>query len=87
MRYGDFTHEVCFTPDLLIKLLRHAGFTACEARACDPVPWGYSLRSSIRSVGWQAIRAACMAWNRIETGGTAGGIYSRVFLVSGNKSP
>jgi len=38
IRYGDFTHEVGFTPDLLSRLLKQAGFHHLEVRETGPVP-------------------------------------------------
>lgn len=85
VRYGDFTHEICFTPDLLVKLLTHVGFTSCTARECEPIPTGYSAKSSVRYVGWLGIRTVLKLWNVIETGSPAGGIYTRVFAATGLK--
>jgi hypothetical protein len=67
------------------NLLAHAGFTACEARECGPIPKGYSTRSSIRYLGWAGIRTLLKIWNVVETGGAAGGIYTRVFAATGVK--
>lgn len=86
-RYNDFTHEVGFNPNALSRLLRVTGFGGNEARECDPPPYGLSLFSSIRFVLWQVIRLQLMAWNLIETGSTGGRVFTRVFLITGIKSP
>jgi len=83
IRYGDFTHEVCFTPDSIIRLMQLCGFRDIEVREQGPVPWGYSAKSTARFALWQAIRLGLKLWNIVETGHSGGGIFSRVFLASG----
>lgn len=83
VRYGDFTHEVCFTPNLLMKLLSMSGFGELAAREACPPPWGYSFASSIRYLIWQCIRGSLMLYSIVETGGTGNGVFTRVFMVSG----
>jgi 2-polyprenyl-3-methyl-5-hydroxy-6-metoxy-1,4-benzoquinol methylase len=41
-RYNDFTHEVCFNPNALSRLLKLAGFDQVEAREAGPVSFGHS---------------------------------------------
>jgi SAM-dependent methyltransferase len=84
-RYNDFTHEVCFNPNALTRLLRVAGFCNIEAREAGPVPRGSSLTSSLRYLVWQLIRAGLRIWNLAETGAAGGGVWTRVFLISGVK--
>jgi 2-polyprenyl-3-methyl-5-hydroxy-6-metoxy-1,4-benzoquinol methylase len=84
-RYNDFTHEVCFNPNALSRLMRLSGFTGIESRELGPVPFGYSLASSIRFVLWHGIRAGLKAWNLVETGDAGSGVFTRVFLISGVK--
>ena len=85
IRYGDFTHEVCFTPHSLAHLLTLCGFTAIEPRETGPVPWGYSLNSTLRYVPWRFMRFFVMAGNLVETGDPGSGIFTRVFLISATK--
>ena len=85
VRYGDVTHEQCFTPGSLSALLTRAGLTGIEAREAGPVPWRYSLRSTVRYGCWRIIRCAFALVNLIETGDADPGILSRVFLVSAIK--
>jgi hypothetical protein len=80
IRYGDFTHEVGFTPKSLGGLLRALGYCDVATREVGPIPYGYSLASSVRFLLWQPIRAAIGAINRIETG-AGGDIASRTFLT------
>lgn len=82
-RYGDLTHELCFNVNALTRLLALHGFTAIEAREVGPVPWGYSLASSMRWVVWQGIRAGLKVWNLAETGAAGEGVFSRNFLIAG----
>jgi len=84
-RYGDLTHEVCFNPNALSRLLRLTGYSEIEAREAGPVPIGSSLVSSIRSVVWAAIRMGLKVWNMAETGDGGSGVFTRVFLISGVK--
>jgi SAM-dependent methyltransferase len=83
VRYGDFTHEVCFNPNSLGRLMRLAGFERIEARETGPVPWGYGLRSTLRAGLWQCFRAALKLWNVAEVGHAGHGVFSRVFLITG----
>ena len=84
-RYNDFTHEVCFNPNALSRLLRLVGYSNIEARETGPVPFGYGLLSSARSLVWAAIRLSLMLWHLVETGDSGSGIFTRVFLISGVK--
>jgi 2-polyprenyl-3-methyl-5-hydroxy-6-metoxy-1,4-benzoquinol methylase len=84
-RYNDFTHEVGFNPNALSRLLRLAGFTDMEAREAGPVPWGYSITSSVRYLAWRTIRAGLTLWNLVETGSRGSGVLTRIFLMSARK--
>lgn len=86
-RYGDFTHEVCFNPNSLSRLLKLTGFQHTEARESGPVPWGYSITCTIRYLIWQLLRGGLMAWNLVETGSKGDGVFTRIFLISGIKGP
>lgn len=82
IRYGDFTHELCFTPNLLSRLLGMAGFAEIEAREMAPVPRGCGPKSSLRYAAWRGIRTAVRMWNLIETGSAGSGVHTRVFCVT-----
>jgi SAM-dependent methyltransferase len=84
-RYGDFTHEICFTPDSISRLMSLCGLRDISTRETGPVPWGYSAKSTARYVAWQAIRLGLKFMNVVETGNSGGGIFSRIFLASGCK--
>lgn len=84
-RYGDFTHEIGFNVNSLLRLMRLTGFTQIEARETGPVPYGYSIASSLRFILWQAIRFLITTWNLVETGGRESKILTRNFLITGTK--
>lgn len=84
-RYNDFTHEVGFNPNLLSRLLYLVGFQQTESREIGPVPWGHSLKSSLRYLIWQSIRMGLKVWNLAETGMVGSGVFTRVFLATGLK--
>jgi SAM-dependent methyltransferase len=84
-RYGDFTHEIGFTPKVLDGLLRLGGFIEVESRELGPVPFGYSLSSSFRYALWRIIRAGLMLWNLVETGYVGSKILTRNLLISARK--
>jgi 2-polyprenyl-3-methyl-5-hydroxy-6-metoxy-1,4-benzoquinol methylase len=83
VRYGDFTHEVAFTPNLLAQLMSRAGFSNISTREMPPVPIVYSFKSTLRFLGWQVIRALMGLVDLIETGSRGAAVYTRVFLISG----
>ena len=85
LRYADFTHELSITPDCLSRLLKLCGFVNTEPREMGPVPLGYSVISSCRSVVWSTIRVLLNLWNRAEMGAPGSGILTRVFIISARK--
>ena len=82
MRYGDLTHEIGLTPNLLSQLVAREGFFDIECRENSPVPKGYSYKSTIRFVLWQIVRLFYGLLNLIETGSHSDRILTRVFLLS-----
>ncbi len=84
-RYNDFTHEVGFNPNALSRLLALTGFQYIESRESGPIPYGNSIKSSIRYCIWQAIRGVLKLWNLAETGSAGSGVFTRVFLIVGTK--
>ena len=83
IRYGDFTHEVGFSPNSLGWLLALCGFSQVVSREAGPVVHG--IVSLGRYLLWKVIRAALVLYNLSETGDRGSGIYTRVFLMSGIK--
>ncbi|HXG60966.1 MAG TPA: class I SAM-dependent methyltransferase [Planctomycetota bacterium] len=86
-RYNDFTHEVIFNQNALSRLMNLTGFEAVVAREQGPIPWGYSLASTVRWCLWQLIRAGLLAWNLVETGDAGSGVLTRIFIISGQRGP
>lgn len=84
-RYNDFSHEVCFNPNALSRILRLSGFSDIHAREAGPILIGYSAFSSLRSLVWSFIRLTLKLWNVVETGSIGSGIFTRIFLISGVK--
>jgi len=85
IRYGDFTHELAFTPNLLSQLLKRSGFNDIETRESGPIPFGYSIKSSIRYVLWKIICLIYKFITIIEVGSSQNSIFSRVFVQSAIK--
>ena len=85
IRYGDFTHELAFTPNLLSQLLKRSGFNVIETRESGPIPYGYSMKSSIRYILWKIICLIYKVITIIEIGSSKNNIYSRVFVQSAIK--
>lgn len=82
-RYGDFTHEIAFSPSCLGHVLELFGFTGTEARELGP--YSHGVRSAIRSLLWQAIRYSLQLYHLIEVGHTGDGVFTRDFLITGVK--
>lgn len=80
-RYNDMTHEICFNPTCLTKVMKLSGFGNIEARENGPVVHG--ARSLTRFMLWRSIHAGLSLWNIAETGGPGSGVYTRNFLISG----
>ena len=85
-RYNDFTHEICFNPRLLSRIFGLKRFTDIRTREPGPVPYGYSILSSLRFALWQLLRAGMIARTIIETGGRGCTIFTRNFLIAGRKA-
>ncbi|MGA2053451.1 MAG: class I SAM-dependent methyltransferase [Opitutales bacterium] len=78
--HGDFTHEVCYAPRMLGKVMTLSGFENYEAREIPPYARG--LKSAVRGLLWKLLRLKIVVSNYIETGEPGGGVYTRVFLAS-----
>lgn len=81
--YGDFTHEICFTPKGLQHILNLCGFRKFQIRETGPVVHGFA--STIRYIFWQMIRLILKLWNLIETGNCEDAVFTRTFLISAHK--
>ena len=77
-RYWDITHHNAFTPSSVWQLTRLSGFERAEFREWGPRAHG--LKSAVRSLLWQGIRASISARLLIETGSAKGGVYTADML-------
>jgi len=64
--FGDFTHELWFTPRSLSQLLRVCGFSNVEIYGLGPV--AYDLRSGIRTILWKGLETIYKVLFIIEQG-------------------
>jgi SAM-dependent methyltransferase len=79
-RYWDITHEWAFVPNNLQQIARLTGFgSEVEFRECRPIMHG--LKSGIRYLAWQIIRAMIATYLVIETANTKGGVYTMDMMV------
>jgi len=81
--YCDFTHEICFTPKGLQRVLNLCGFHNVQVRETGPVVRGFA--SALRYVFWRMIRQGLKLWNLIETGNREDSVFTRTFLISAHK--
>jgi len=80
MRYWDFTHENAFTRESLTQLLLSSGFT--QVKCYEDAPVRHGIKSAIRGILWQGIRAGLRLWLAIETGETGrDAIFSQNLLA------
>ena len=82
-RYGDPTHEICFTPPALAHVLTIVGFGQISSREIGPHCHGGV--SCARSILWWMLRRLVMFWNLVEIGNAGSGVYTRDFLISAVK--
>ncbi|HLH77278.1 MAG TPA: class I SAM-dependent methyltransferase [Candidatus Binataceae bacterium] len=66
VRYGDFTHELCFTQHSLRQLLTAYRFSRIECFEDGPIPHGFT--SVVRLALWRTIHLTLRACMVIETG-------------------
>jgi 2-polyprenyl-3-methyl-5-hydroxy-6-metoxy-1,4-benzoquinol methylase len=85
VRYGDFTHEVCFNSNSLSRLLKLVNFKEVEAREVGPVAWGHSAASTVRALVWKSVRLMLKVCNLAETASPGSGVFTRVFLIQARK--
>jgi SAM-dependent methyltransferase len=83
VRYGDFTHGCCFTPQALSQLLALAGFADTQFQEAGPLFKG--VVSSARFVLWKLLSLLHRLYNLVETGRVGEGIYTRVFQCCSRK--
>lgn len=67
VRYGDFTHELAFSPSSIAQLLGAVGYTEIEVHPWRPAVTG--LKSLARYCAWRIIEPALKLPILIESGG------------------
>jgi SAM-dependent methyltransferase len=67
VRYGDLTHETCYTPQSLIQALTVCGFGDCRVYEIG-TPIVHGLKSFVRLVLWKVIRFVLKVWRLVEFG-------------------
>lgn len=67
VRYGDFTHEVAFTPGSVRQLALTVGFASVRCYEDTPIPHG--IKSTIRAALWPLCRWFLISFTAVETGG------------------
>lgn len=75
IRYGDLTHETCFTPRSINQLLSSAGYIEISCFEDKPIPHG--LKSTVRRLIWEL----GTLWPRVLLSAETG---SRGFVLSQN---
>jgi cyclopropane fatty-acyl-phospholipid synthase-like methyltransferase len=83
VRYGDFSHETCFGPASLGRILSLCGFRSVEVRECGPVVRGPG--SLVQWMLWRFVRQCFRLVNVIETSYPGAGVLTRVMVISGVK--
>ena len=66
IRYGDLTHELCFTRTSIAQLLRSSGFSQVQSFEDEPIPHGFI--SAGRWLIWRIIRGILRLYIAVETG-------------------
>jgi 2-polyprenyl-3-methyl-5-hydroxy-6-metoxy-1,4-benzoquinol methylase len=78
VRYGDFTHELCFTPQSIQQVLLASGFE--DIAVYEDKPLVHGAKSLVRSLLWRLLTLRERLLLLAETG-TAGHILSQNMLV------
>ncbi|MEK7608639.1 MAG: class I SAM-dependent methyltransferase [Patescibacteria group bacterium] len=79
LRYGDFTHETCFTKSSMEQILSWAGFSRVSIRPQDPVVHGFV--SFVRSALFVFAKYCLRGYLLLETG-SSGGILTQNLIAA-----
>ncbi len=82
IRYGDFTHETCFTPQSIRQILRASGFNNITCHEEKPLVYG--VKSLVRRILWSTLTLRERLLLLAETG-SHGHILSQNMLVTASK--
>jgi predicted TPR repeat methyltransferase len=81
--FGDFTHEVGFTPVSIGQVLRASGFELVGIFPCEPTIHG--LASALRWLAWKILNRLIRLYLIAETGLFEGEVHTQVMYVVGRK--
>ena len=79
LRYGDFTHETCFTKSSMEQVLSWAGFSRVNVHPQGPVAHGFV--SFVRSVLFALAEYCLRGYLLLETG-SSGGVLTQNLIVA-----
>lgn len=74
IRYGDFTHEVTFTPRSIRQVLRATGFTGIEVYPLEP--YAHGLPSAARRLLWLGLKQLIRLYLLVEQGTAGSGVFT-----------
>jgi len=80
IRYGDFTHELAFTPSSASQIGYAAGFDEILVSPIRPVPIG--IRSSLRCFFWFFVEAVLKWIVRLESPGAGSVVTTNLLIVA-----
>ncbi len=83
IRYGDFSHEVLFTPLSIRQVMRTCGFTEIEVTPLEPPVHG--VPSAGRWIVWQAFKAVIRLYFLAEQGTPGSGVFTSNLCAVGRK--
>jgi len=83
IRYGDFTHEVVFTPSSIRQVLRAAGFAQIQVLPLEPYVHG--VLSAVRWLLWQVVKSLIRLYSLVEQGAPGSGVFTANLCAVGQK--
>lgn len=83
VRYGDFTHELMFTPLSIGQVLRVAGFVEIQVLPLEPVVHG--VASAIRWMLWKFIKQLIRVYWLAEQGTLGSGVFTSNLAAAARK--
>jgi len=83
IRYGDFTHELIYTPTSIRQVLRVVGFTDVEVYPVEPVVHGAA--SAARWLLWKGITQLVRLYLLIEQGTPGSGVFTANLLATATR--
>lgn len=81
--WGDFTHEVCFTPNSMKQILQVTGFEGIRILPSEPVPHG--VFSTIRWMLWKVFKVLIYCYNLAETSRPGSGVFTRGMIATATR--